>query len=55
MQSTKDYMSAVMKLHLRVHEVWDEGPPIGVEVQRAIDDFAKQRDQLLQAKNSAKH
>ena len=54
MQSMKNYVSTALKSHLRVHEVWDEGPPIGVEVQRAIDDFAKQRDQLLQAENSAK-
>ena len=55
MQSAKDYVSAAMKHHLRVHAVWDEGPPIGVEVQRAIDDFTKIRNQLLEAENSAKH
>ncbi|MGD0680698.1 MAG: hypothetical protein ABR990_01510 [Terracidiphilus sp.] len=54
MQSVKDYVSAALKRHLRVHDVWDEGPPIGVEVQRAIDDFTKQRNQLLEAENSAK-
>jgi hypothetical protein len=54
MQSMKNYVSAALKSHLRVHEVWDEGPPIGVEVQRAIDDFTKHRDQLLKADNNTK-
>jgi hypothetical protein len=54
MQSVKDYVSTALKRHLRVHDVWDEGPPIGLEVQRAIDDFTKQRNQLLQSENAVK-
>jgi TonB family protein len=44
----KKFVECAMNAHLRTHEIWDEGPPIGVEVHRTIVEFAKQRDEAIQ-------
>ena len=38
--------------HLRIHENWDEGPPIGVEVHRAIVELTTWRNEARQAATS---
>lgn len=35
----KKYFECVIGAHLRSHQVWDEGAPIEVEVQRTIDEL----------------
>ena len=40
----KRYVECAMNAHLRIHQIWDEGPPIEVEVQRVIDDFREWRE-----------
>lgn len=35
----KKYVECVISAHLRSHQVWDEGAPIEVEVQRTIDEL----------------
>ncbi len=41
---SKRQVECAIGAHLRVHEMWDEGPPIEVEVQRTIADFTKDRE-----------
>ena len=38
----------LLQQHLRTHLIWDEGPPIEVEVSRAIADLTKIRDAKLE-------
>jgi len=40
----KSYAGCAIGEHLRAHQVWDEGPPIEVEVQRAIDELTERRE-----------
>jgi TonB family protein len=40
----KEYVACVMSEHLRIHQIWDEGPPLEVEVQDAIDELIKRRE-----------
>ena len=44
----KKLVECAMSAHLRTRQIWDEGPPIGVEVQRTIFEFAKRRDEAIQ-------
>jgi TonB family protein len=45
----KEYVECSIRAHLRVHENWDEGPPIEVEVNRTIVDFTQWRNEAEQA------
>jgi TonB family protein len=45
---TKKYVECVMSAHLRTHQIWDEGPPIGVEAHRTIVELTKWRDAAAQ-------
>jgi hypothetical protein len=45
----KKYVECAIGAQLRTHEIWDEGPPIEVEVDRAITEFSKRRDGAEQA------
>jgi len=40
----KSYVECAIGEHLRTHQVWDEGPPIEVEVQHAIDELTERRE-----------
>jgi len=40
----KQYVESAMSACLRTHQIWDEGPPIGVEVQRTITAFIERRE-----------
>ena len=40
----KRYVECAMSGRLRVHQIWDEGPPIENEVQRMIDEFVEWRE-----------
>lgn len=40
---TKKYVECAIGVRLRIHHVWDEGPPIGVEVHRAIIELTEWR------------
>lgn len=42
-------MECAIGAQLRTHQIWDEGPPIEVEVYRAITEFTKERDEAEQA------
>jgi hypothetical protein len=46
--AAKARVRLLLVTNLRVHQTWDEGPPISVEVQRAIKDLRGLRDRLLQ-------
>ena len=39
----KKYVECEISARLRIHQVWDEGSPIGVEAQRAIIELTKWR------------
>lgn len=45
----KAYVECSIRAHLRIHENWDEGPPIQVEVNRTIVDFTNWRNEAEQA------
>lgn len=49
----KEYVTCAMASHLRVHQIWDEGPPIEVEVDQTISAFTNLRNESTQA-NTAK-
>jgi len=40
----KGYVECEIGEHLRKHQIWDEGPPIGLEVRGTIADFIGQRE-----------
>lgn len=40
----KRYVECAMSARLRIHQIWDEGPPIEDEVQRLIDKFREWRE-----------
>jgi TonB family protein len=40
----KKFVECVMSAHFRTHQIWDEGPPLGVEAQRTIGELTKRRD-----------
>jgi TonB family protein len=40
----KRYVECAMSARLRIHQIWDEGPPLEDEVQRLIDEFRKWRE-----------
>ena len=40
----KQYVECLISEHLRTHQMWDEGLPIGVEVQRTITGLIERRD-----------
>jgi Gram-negative bacterial TonB protein C-terminal len=46
----KKYVECAIGAHLRSHQLWDEGPPIEVEVHRTIVEFTKRRDEAEQGK-----
>jgi TonB family protein len=48
----KKYVECAMGVHLRIHQIWDEGPPLGVEVHRTIIDFTELRNEAEQAKTA---
>ena len=41
----KKYVECAIGAHLRTHQLWDEGPPIEVEVRRTIVEFTKRRNE----------
>ena len=45
----KEYVACSIGARLRIHESWDEGPPIGVEVDRIIVEFTRWRNEAKQA------
>jgi len=49
----KKYVECVMSAHLRTHQIWDEGPPIGVEAHRTIVELTKRRDAAGQGETAA--
>jgi len=46
----KKYIECAIGAHLRTHQLWDEGPPIEVEVHRTIVEFTKRRNEAEQGK-----
>jgi hypothetical protein len=44
----KTQVRQLLTLNLREQEPWDEGPPLGVEVQRAIRELRQKRDRILE-------
>jgi TonB family protein len=44
----KKYVECAMGAHLRTHQLWDEGPPIEVEIHRTIVEFTKLRNEAEQ-------
>ena len=46
----KKYVECAIGAHLRTHQLWDEGPPIEVEVHRTIVEFTKRRSEGEQGK-----
>jgi hypothetical protein len=48
----KNYVACTIGAQLRTHQIWDEGPPIEVEVDRAITEFSKWRDEAEQARTA---
>jgi TonB family protein len=44
----KNYVECAIGAHLRTHQMWDEGPPIEVEVYRTIVEFTKRRSEAEQ-------
>jgi TonB family protein len=46
----KKYVECAIGAHLRIHQTWDEGPPIDVEVHSTISEFTNWRDEAEQAK-----
>ena len=48
----KKYVECVIGAHLRIHQIWDEGPTIGVEVHQTIIEFTKKRDEAEQARRA---
>jgi hypothetical protein len=51
--NAKEYITCAIASHLRVHQIWDEGPPIEVEVDQTISAFTNLRNESTQA-NTAK-
>ena len=41
----KEYVECALSARLRIHQVWDEGSPIGVEAQRTIIELTKWREE----------
>ena len=52
MTDAKKYVECAIGAHLRAHQIWDEGPTIGVEVHQAIIEFTKKRDEAEQARRA---
>ena len=50
-KGAKDYVECVIGAHLRTHQVWDEGPPVAVEVNQTISEFAKLRNEQARKSN----
>jgi hypothetical protein len=48
----KNYVACTIGAQLRTHQIWDEGLPIEVEVDRAITEFSKWRDEAEQARTA---
>ena len=46
----KNYVKAAISSRLRVHQIWDEGSPIGVEVRSTIAEFTQERNKAEQGK-----
>jgi TonB family protein len=44
----KNYVEAALSSNLRIHQIWDEGSPIGVEVQSTIIEFTQLRNKAKQ-------
>ena len=40
----KRFVECAMSARLRIHQIWDEGPPIGDEVRRVMDEFREWRE-----------
>jgi len=49
--AAKAHVRVLLVTSLRIHEAWDEGPPIGIEVQKAVKELKGLRDRLLQQEN----
>jgi TonB family protein len=45
----KEYVKCALGSHLRIHQIWDEGAPIEVEVDRTICAFTNMRKEAIQA------
>ena len=43
----KKYVECAIDARLRIHQVWDEGSPVGVEVHRTITTFTKWRKEAV--------
>lgn len=48
----KKYVECAIRAHLRTHQMWDEGPPIEVEVHRTIVEFTKGRTEVEQGEGT---
>ncbi len=48
----KESVACAMGVRLRVDQIWDEGPPLGVEVERAISEFTELRQSAEQTGNA---
>jgi TonB family protein len=48
----KEYVECAIGSHLRIHQIWDEGPPIEVEVDRTISTLTNLRNEAEQAKTA---
>lgn len=48
--NAKNYVEAAISSNLRIHRIWDEGSPIGVEVQSTITEFTQLRNKARQGK-----
>lgn len=46
----KNYVEAAISSNLRIHRMWDEGSPLGVEVQSTINEFSQLRNKAKQGK-----
>lgn len=48
-KDAKEYVKCAIGARLRIHQMWDEGPPVGVEAAGAISAFIKQRNEAKRA------
>jgi TonB family protein len=44
MTDAKRYVECAIGARLRIHQIWDEGPPLGKEVQGIVDEFVEWRN-----------
>ncbi|HEY2860002.1 MAG TPA: energy transducer TonB [Terracidiphilus sp.] len=48
-RDAKSYIECEIEARFRSRQIWDEGPPLGVEADRTIIEFTKLRDEAAQA------